>query len=423
MRFAKYTHQLVDKNNNLINRHFIVLKEGSSVVKWTDIHKYTKNSRKRRVVAITSEGERRFDCVVMLLNYAFFDNYSITRLTELNIDIIKDFLRDYGMCRLKGDNDRTRRSKNTVEDCINCVLDFCENLAESEKNISFKKKDLYKEIRTYSKARRRYVTKKVPTFEVNYVAAPESHIFRDMSEGVFQILMNNIYENHKDILILAALSAFAGLRPSEACNVRREDSPLGAGIRFDTIGTEIANIYIDLSREVNIRSDLKSVGGIKKPRTQKVYPAFIEAFYDCYRTYMDYCEGKPYEAEYGALTNNSNGKAMTYASYREKFQKAVKECIPKLLASGEEDLIIYGHILMEHNVSPHILRHWFSVKITLYGATAADLMYWRGDKSPESALTYLQDKSELEKMYEEVNNKSFDYQMWKAAKKQNDQSE
>lgn len=44
------------------------------------------------------------------------------------------------------------------------------------------------------------------------------------------------------------------------------------------------------------------------------------------------------------------------------------------------------------------------------------LMYWRGDKSPESALTYITNKSELEKQYKLVNGKALDYMLWKASK-------
>lgn len=64
----------------------------------------------------------------------------------------------------------------------------------------------------------------------------------------------------------------AGLRPSEACNVRRPDSVLGPGMRFEMRDGQIVNVIIDLREEKNLRSDLINVGGIKKPREQKVYP-------------------------------------------------------------------------------------------------------------------------------------------------------
>jgi hypothetical protein len=47
-------------------------------------------------------------------------------------------------------------------------------------------------------------------------------------------------------------------------------------------------------------------------------------------------------------------------------------------------------------------------------------MYWRGDKSPESALVYLQNKGDLVKQYAKVNNEIFDYSMWKVSKLKND---
>lgn len=216
--------------------------------------------------------------------------------------------------------------------------------------------------------------------------------------------------------MLAALGCYAGLRPSEACNVRREDSPLGPGLRFEFRNGELYNVFIDLEKELVLRSDLVSVGRIKKERTQQVYVNFLSPFYDCYRVYMSYMEGKKYEAEFGALTVNRDGKAMTYESYIKAFQKVVKECIPEMVASNNPEVVNYGHLLMEKTISPHIFRHWFSVKVTLDGADVAQLLFWRGDKSPESALTYISDKGDLQKQYERVSDEVFDYSLWKAAK-------
>ena len=54
--------------------------------------------------------------------------------------------------------------------------------------------------------------------------------------------------------------------------------------------------------------------------------------------------------------------------------------------------------------------------LTLFGEDVQGLMYWRGDSVPESALTYLQWKSELEKQYRHINNESFDFLKWKSTK-------
>ena len=87
-----------------------------------------------------------------------------------------------------------------------------------------------------------------------------------------------------------------------------------------------------------------------------------------------------------------------------------------MLASNDPQIVNYGHLLQKTHINPHILRHWFSVRLALYGEDVAGLMYWRGDTSPESALPYVTDKSELEKQYKLVNNEAFDYLLWRAGK-------
>ena len=328
--------------------------------------------------------------------------------------MVREFLNDYGKGVLP--DDEKTRTESTVNLCIRIIMDFLECIYENNKNsCTFKLIDLYKIVEVRNK-RGKLIKKKVPVFTVHYISN-ERQIFRDIPESVFSIILEYIIQKHKDILMLVALSAFAGLRPSESCNVRRNDSVFGAGIRFELVNGEITDIVIDLKKEINLRSDLKRVGSIKKERIQRVYPAFLNAFYECYKIYMEYIEGNRYEAEYGALSVNKQGKAMTYANYYGKFNNIIDEVIPILLSSDQPEVINYGCLLQEHSISPHIFRHWFSVKLTLIGEDVSGLMFWRGDKSPESALTYLQSKSDLEKQYLKVNNEIFDYQLWQASKK------
>ncbi len=79
---------------------------------------------------------------------------------------------------------------------------------------------------------------------------------------------------------------------------------------------------------------------------------------------------------------------------------------------------MYGRILTEHNISPHIFRHWFTVQLVLSGIdNIGTLMYYRGDKSPQSSLTYLQSKGDLEKQYKRVNDEMFEYRLWESERK------
>jgi len=42
---------------------------------------------------------------------------------------------------------------------------------------------------------------------------------------------------------------------------------------------------------------------------------------------MNFIEGNKYESDFGALTTNKQGKAITYDNYYVKFKKVVKDFI------------------------------------------------------------------------------------------------
>ena len=52
-------------------------------------------------------------------------------------------------------------------------------------------------------------------------------------------------------------------------------------------------------------------------------------------------------------------------------------------------------MLCEHRLTPHCLRHWFTVQLVLRGENIAGIQYWRGDRNPQSAFEYLQNKGDL----------------------------
>ena len=93
---------------------------------------------------------------------------------------------------------------------------------------------------------------------------------------------------------------------------------------------------------------------------------------------------------------NSNGMAMSYESYRQKFRDLIDNYLRvELVKSTDPELRIYGQLLYENKLGTHSLRHWFSVQLVLRGEDIGSLQYWRGDRNPESAFTYLQNKGEL----------------------------
>lgn len=412
MKFISYKHTLILGDNHLVTKQFIVLKAPDGNLKFTDFHRYVKSASK--IKSISDDGNKRFAYVIKFLNYVFGVK-RITSLDQLTLDMIKDFLMNYGLGTLPGDT--RHRKKSTVEICVNTILDFLTLYLKERKGKAILSPSALYETTSYTNKRGRLIKRKEPKFDV-YVddSQIEQAIFRDMPNSAFETLFTHIAEYHKDLLMVVALGAFVGLRPSEACNVRREDSPLGAGILFHQSEGETFKVEIDLRREMPLRSDLKPTGRIKKERMQAVPYIFLEVFLDTYNNYMSYLEGKRYERDYGPLNLNKQGKALTYAVYYQRFRRIIREeMIPIFLKSDDAEVVFFGHLLQEHNISPHIFRHWYTTQLVLSGVSEiSELMSARGDKSPESAWVYLQNKGEIAKQYGQVNDGLFDYMSWRA---------
>lgn len=401
-RFAVYKHRLVIRDDQLITRQFIVLKDEVGVIfAFTNFHRHIKSARWLK--SISDNSNNRFIFVAAFLNHIFIKKYTTNRISSLNQltkPMIQDFFNDYGADRF--------RNKSTVERCAISITEFLISYVKCNNDICrLKINDFTKEI-SYKTQRGTIKTKRVPAFDILYNSKYKS-IFRDIPDAVLQIFLAHAAQNYKDIFFLMVMSSFAGIRPSEACNVRQECSPLGAGIMIRKTNGKVTRIVIDLSEEKNLRSDLLPVGGIKKERKQQIYPRFMTAFTTAYELHKQYLSTCKFESKYCPMSVNRQGKAMTYDNYRSRFKQLTNDVIPLLLQSDISEVIEYALDLQEHNIAPHIFRHWFTVKLCTYGEDVAGLQYWRGDKSPESALIYLQNKGELQKQLKYINDELFDF--------------
>lgn len=277
-RFSIYKHNFVYGNNLIVTKQFIVLCHSDGTKTFTNFHKYAVNPN-RKIKKFNEDGNNRFIFINKFLNYAFFTE-GISSLSELTVDVGRRFLNAYGMHELPDDDEYVHREKGTVEKSVKAVLDFYINLInDKDSGCKIKSADLYKVITVrnkYGKA----IKKTIPQFDVNYISGIKEPIYRDIPNKAFVLLFDHIATNHTDLLGLVMHQAFAGLRPSEACNVRRMDSPLGAGIRIKEINGRLCGVTIDLRDELNLRSDLLTVGGIKKERIAKVPDIFLSAYKD-----------------------------------------------------------------------------------------------------------------------------------------------
>lgn len=395
-RYAVYEHKLVTDDGLSYIRSFIVLKNQYGVIiLFTRLHNYTGAYNSRASRPLASDANARMHYICMMLNYVLIENYDVYRIDhvfKVTKEMLEAFFTDYAM-GLKTDG--SHRGSESVENCIHSVTMFFSRLIwKYGGHVTLKRSELYRETTGYDR-HGKCVKRSVPDFEVRYVPEKKD-IFRDIPTKVFKILMNLALRYAPDIAFAMGLQAFAGLRPGEVCNVRQEGSPKGSGIIFTYLDGRVIRAEIDLSHEYAMRSDGVECGKIKKERKQSVYPPFLEAFQQLYECHKSFLATQTYESDYCPMFVNSNGMAMTYGNYYTRFQYLVDTYLrPLLLAHSDPECRIYGQLLCENKLAPHSLRHWFSVQLALRGEPIDQLQFWRGDKSPESAFVYLQNKGDL----------------------------
>lgn len=394
--YSVYEHKLIGPDGVLYTRAFIVLKDKYGViVRFTRLHNYLGIYEGKVYRPITADALNRGRYVCMMLNYILIekhDVYHINHVFDISKEALTEFFSQYALSTKANGNYRGAQS---IEKCVAAVTLFMKKLLQKHgKDMSVKKKDLFIEKEVYT-GKTRIEKRLVPDFQVVGLGSKEP-IFRDIPTEIFQVLLEQALRYTPDIAFAIALQAFAGLRPGEVCNVRREDSPLGAGIRFTFVNGRLVRAEIDLRREVALRSDGVPCGRIKKERLQCVYSPFLEAFYLIYQKHKDYLQDKAYEAKFAPMFINNRGMAMTYESYRSRFDVLIsKHLRPFLIHHERPDFRLYGQLLYENKLGPHALRHWFSVQLALRGEDISQLQFWRGDSDPQSAFLYLQNKGDL----------------------------
>lgn len=398
LRYGVYTHTFYTSEGDAFERSFIVLKDESGLIKrFTRLHLYAKVYHSKTAIPLTSDPKKKLYHICSMLNYVLVDHgnrYGIRHVFNITKPMLTDYFNAYA---LEKKADDSHKSAESIERCVCEITDFMAELSKSFRGyVKVTSNELYRQdapVKTGKYGRKRYV----PDFQIRGIFEP-SRKFRDLPTKAVELLIPLAFRYAPDIAFAICIQAFAGLRAGEVMSIRREDSPLGAGITFTELSGTITEIKIDLSSNMVLRSDDMPAGHIKKYRMQKVYPPYRKAFCQAYEYHKRFLEGRPYEAAYGPMFINRSGKAMTYRSYHDKFDQLISyHLIPELLKASDPELRLYGQLLCENRLTPHALRHWFTVQLVLRGENIAGIQYWRGDKNPESAFVYLQNKGDLNK--------------------------
>lgn len=402
IHFAKYTTNLTKEDGSLVGGAVIVLKDHyGHIMKFTDFGRYVK--KKKMIGSAQNWGEARFDYVIPFLNYCFFDRYHVESLDEIRPYMIQEYLNEFGR----------NVDKERLETCCRIILDFfSELIRQTHGACRITEDELYKN-EDYRDKKGVMRTRRVPVFRIAYSGTGHQTL-RDIPSAAFRILLSVILEKYPSIIMAVAACAFAGCRPSEAVNLYTGDV---TNIEMRRVDGRLTFVRFDLRKELDIRGDRCRVGKIKRERLQKVYPAFLPVFDQCFSIHDEYRKGV--KRRYNGiepLSLNHDAKGMTYRDFYNTFNKAVRDAIPMMLSSDDPVVVDYGYTLMTTSISPQILRHFFSCELKRIGETEKGLQYWRGDKSIESSYTYTSGKYDITADLAVVEDEASLFNMWRALK-------
>ena len=329
----------------------------------------------------------------------FFAEHGATKLWDIDKDMVYQFFDHYRTKEVHGKEGRQQHVNDaSLSLCVRTVSAFLCNLSK-DGLVKIEPEELMRCEYRRSQRTRRETKAFVPIYSKRAISSAPGILMRDMPEEAVGTLMELARIYDPMIRFAIALQAYAGLREGEAMNVRQERSPLShvPGIKIRYEGTAVRGIDIDLTREFQLRSDGINVGRIKRnPNSPtEVYEKHRQTVYEAYLDHLQILERTHCEADYMPMFVCRNGKAMTRQAYCIRFGKLVGRLTDLWIDSEDPRLSAFAQYLLTYHFAPHALRHYFSVHLALDGLDVSRIMALRGDRNPDSALTYFQNKGML----------------------------
>lgn len=397
-RFAVYEHPMVNEAGELSRYRAIVLCDPNGYpLAFTGLELYShKYVGEGETFLIQVRRKQELNLICNALN-TIFEEYQISKIEDVTSKMIFKYFDDYCDSKL---------TKRSCENRVRAVSYFFANLAEHYPSMKVKARDLlYTDYVKRNKDDKKFHKEYRPKYVVPGNHPTEKDIFRDLPLRVAQRLLDLAYIHDPMIAFPIVAGMSTGLRGSCVCNMRQEDSPVSdkPGIKISYASSAITGIQIDMTETYNLRADGTPVGGIKKKRDVDVFPKFIPEFYAAYQAQLKLLSKYNVDPRCKPMIVDRDGQAMTYSTYRYRLQKLVKKhLIPQLLSSDNPEDVVLGMTLQQYSLGTHVFRHVFTVRLVLAGLDVAQIMLYRGDKSPQSALAYLAKKGDLIRRLEET---------------------
>ncbi|NGT94377.1 site-specific integrase [Clostridium perfringens] len=402
LKFGLHNEMVITEKGNIQNIWFIALKDRETDVTlqltpYTKLIRYSdKTIDQRRSETIKDWGQ--FVC--RFLNFVLIDNYSkfkIDEIKKVSIEAGNKFLEEYA----KGNVGGKEKSMQTLQKEMNKLCKLYSYIKSIYKKDATK---IHKLKWKYRDAKNRVRYNNHFSLNDNDNERLKFDIFRNMPSEIFEVFLRLSEIHYPELTFAIALQAYAGLRPGEICNVRQSIAPKTPGVTYQKIGSKISAFNINLTKKLPMRADGTNVGGIKKRRTQKVYTPYLTKLQGLYKKHLSILNDCKFDSGYYPMFVNNNGEAITVKSYRDKIERLANVHLKEFLAKSNNVYFRrYAEILTQKKLSPHFLRHYFTVLLVLDGLTPHEIASWRGDKSLDTSLIYCRDKDDLLRNIKELN--------------------
>lgn len=373
---------------------------------------YLSRNFGQNVIQCWTSNESDVYTISQFLNFSLIEKrevYNITSIEEVYIDMIKDFLAEKDIKK----NGKSL-AKQTLIDKRNTLSMFFYLLCKSEDfNMKhLKPRDLLTvESTNFSDQMGRRITMPrvnyhIPVLINNNVTGLQQ-LYRDMPLSMAErfIKCAEIYD--PTLAFAIGLSLYAGLREGEVCSIRQPDSVYGASVIFTLVNGHCTSMQINLEKNYSLRDDGKITGGIKKRRNRPVCAQFLPILWRLYQNHLSFINDVTVDPQKPMFPNQRidnathTYRAMTVYGYRHRLDVLLNEhLLPDLRKDPDPDIQLWCQQLLLHTWGAHAFRHWFTVALVLMDYDCPEIMNFRGDSSPQSAMTYLSYKGELIRKYQ-----------------------
>lgn len=370
----------------------IVLKDHYGMIAgYTEFDKYIVRKGKRIKGKSSTVEFAEAKYIVQLLNY--IKDECRKSISDVTVNDLQSFLDWYAA----GHGGNKCPGSEAVNNCCMYVSNFIAEMANAGETKYIKADDLLVHTKAYSNKLKKVIDRTAPKLQARSFAGVVDEKFKDLP-GRSVIDLIEISSKHDPMLTIGICAgAWGGLRIGEIVNLETQQSSAGPGILIAKANGTIKTITMDITREGLRTKNNKYTGKIKRPRKQKILPEFNEQFNTVLESHMSMLNSVNSHNQ-DAMFLNKWGYAMSDETFRTRFGKLISEhFVPFLVESEDDEYQIAGQLILEHGISPHVLRHWFSTYLAIHTDDPHVIAHWRGDRDIESANTYLQNKGALEK--------------------------